>query len=435
MSKKLKKLVTFSIIFLLVAVIIILFWSTSSSVVVYIKDYRDVSLRKLLVWDHYLGDDACMDYPRVADFDGDGSVDVLFDARIDSHSVYLELLDSSNGSVKWKTVFNETVSYSSTYPDYGNFFGDKPLEVVIGVDSNLLLFSGLNGSVLDNVSFPIGEYSASVVYSVDVDDDGLDEAVYQLGNKIYVIDFTANEVLYNVTVQASRTLLAFYDTDKDGLMEFFYVTQSGFIIGYDFDLGVILNISTGHNNTSIYKPMIFVGKNKDVLGIFIIDTYIVCVNVSNGVILWEIDASRFFKTINVLSPVVNDYDRDGVKEIFIAEHGGGNEFIVLNELGEVELTVDIIDSIVYPLHHSNIIVYDVNHDGYYDIMGLGISLLYFVDLHAKRVYTIDMPYSLNPEDRYVTFPFNGIAVIKNTERVVVTTLNHISVIDFQKANL
>jgi len=232
--------------------------------------------------------------------------------------------------------------------------------------------------------------------------------------------------LWNISIECYRTLIAFYDIDHDGYKELFYTTPNGTIIGYKLGQGILWHVDTRISRSHIYVPTIFIGVNNTVSGLFIINTSIISVNIFNGEIFWVRNLSNYFMIINVLSPTLIDFDKDGVLEVFVAGFGGESEFITLNEFGEIEFAVNVLDELIIPLPFSNIILDDIDSDGEDEIIGLSIDKLYVVDLNDKVANFIKFRFSLGPE-RHTVFYHNGLAIVKlyGEKKIVVTTLNHI----------
>ena len=424
-------IISLSFIFLLVVATIIVTEQQSKITIIYIKNYEAFSIDRFLNWEYYLGNATCTDFPYVADFDGDGLVDILFRAQGGQNKVYVGVINVSDGSLKWMTILNEPHPYSSTYLDYGNFYDDSPLEIVIGVSNHIYLISGLNGSILANFSLPSHGSSFSYIYAVDIDDDSLCEAVYQRDDKLYVVDFADNKLLWNISIECYRTLIAFYDIDHDGYKELFYTTPNGTIIGYKLGQGILWHVDARISGFNIYVPAIFIGVNNTISGLFIVNNSIICVNIFNGEIFWIRDLSNYFKKIVALSPALIDFNKDGVLEIFIVGFGGENEFITLNEFGEIEFTINVLDELIIPIFYSNIILDDIDSDNKYEIIGLSIDELYIVDLDDKVANLINFRFSLDPKERHVVIDHNGLAIIKvhGEKKIIITTLNHILVLN------
>jgi len=427
MLKNKKQLLLIPIITLLIISLIVIIYPPSEIAEINIENYDTSSIDNFLTWEYYLGNATCTDFPYVADFDGDDLVDILFRAQGEQDKIYVGMLNVSDGSLKWMIVLNESHPYSSTYLDYGNFYDDPPLEIVIGVSNHIYLISGLNGSILANFSLPSHGSSFSYIYAVDIDGDSLCEAIYQLDNRLYAIDFVDNRLLWSIPIGCYPTLITFYDIDKDGYREFFYTAPNGIIIGYKLNYGVLWCVNLGINSSKIYMPVVF-GNNNTTSGLFIINNSIICIDISNGELLWTVDLSDYFKEIVVFSPTLIDFDKDGLLEIFMAGFGGENEFIALNELGEIEFTVNILDELVIPLPYSNIVIDDIDSDNEYEILGLSFNKLYIVDLNNKIAHFIYFRTSPNSEERHSIVYHNGLTItnLHGKEKIViVTTLNHI----------
>jgi len=431
-----KKMLSVSIFltFLLVVAIMIIAEQRSKVAIIYIKDYDTFPIDHFLDWEYYLGNATCTDFPYVADFDGDGLVDILFRAQGEQNKIYVGMLNVSDGSLKWVTILNEPHPYSSTYLDYGNFYDDSPLEIVIGVSNHIYLISGLNGSILANFSLPSHGSSFSYIYAVDIDSDGLCEAVYQRDDKLYIVDFADNKLSWNISIECYRTLIAFYNIDHDGYKELFYTTPNGTIIGYKPGQGALWRVDLEIHGLNVYMPVIFTGVNNTVSGLFIIYNSIICVNIFSGEILWIRDLSDYFKMIIVFSPTLIDFDNDSVLEIFVVGFGGENEIIVLNEFGAIEFTINVLDELILPIFNSYIIVNDINSDDNYEIIGLSIDELYILDLNNRVANLIKYRSPPALKGAHIVVNHNGLVAIRIHEekKIILTTLNHILMLDAGK---
>ena len=183
-----------------------------------------------------------MPIPVVADFLGDGSEQILF-AGMDATIAVVRF----DGSVVWHAPFFSG-SPARTMQGVGDLNGDSVIDLVSvghcdGDSDEIQILNARDGTVQWSLSIPelCSSWSAPThVSTVDLDDDGRDEALFTYKNNIYAVgvDPGAGAVLlWQVQVEPDEWLaelgeVVVADLDGSGKPQLIVNTASGYLYGF-----------------------------------------------------------------------------------------------------------------------------------------------------------------------------------------------------------
>ena len=222
--------------------------------------------------------------PVLADITKDGVADII------ANAVEGKLLAFDGGTYKpiWSVKVPETEAYSSVAPGYFTGNDDIPdffATYAVGQWPDLgwsrqLMVDGATGKIVYEDS--LGSYQTSTPVVIDLDEDGIDEALLNVNIKAYdqlnnatfqnimlVVNFKGNEVLQVWDSQPGSNIAStpwIGDVDNDGLLDIIYCHGTNVKKTYSFRGLQVNRIATGLPLNSEIRWGAYMGNHYD--GIF-----------------------------------------------------------------------------------------------------------------------------------------------------------------------
>ena len=267
-----------------------------------------------LCWKASLGTNSYIQSgPNVLDLDGDGALDVVVAQWMGDQRVYA--LKGTDGSVLWSSDLPQDHMY------HGGSFGDidedgKP-EIVIGCyDSRLYVLNGENGRPAWQYKAPF--YIGAPTSIADLDHDTHLDIVFFSYTKVYALSHTGTLLWSRSPGGGSFRGAALADTNGDNVLDVVYGADDGFLRALSGD--------DGHP-------------------------------------IWAIDLETHYgKTFDIdHAPLVADFDKDGVLDVFIVGGHGTSGAPQQNHGRAYMLSMNGATGPGWPMFR-----HDIRHSGCFD---------------------------------------------------------------------
>ena len=339
---------------------------------------------------------------KLADFDGDGKLDVAAVTEDDAFNAYLEVArntTSAPGSVSFTNDVNITLDGYSWTLDVTDFNGDGKIDIVVMDADNGVVSVYENSSTVgaisfeDDVDFTIGADPYDVTFG-DINADGLPDIITLDGTALSVsvlentssagsVSFAAKEDFgLSLSTSISTNLLEVGDLNGDGLPEIMVQNNETFSIFENETTTSIAfaapNEIAASLNLGLFAMGDFNGDGKlDLLYNSLVSDVGVLKNTSSGSTV-SFASEVLFSTVSGYQPLTftsGDLDGDGEPDLVGTVEGADYRVAVLrNRNSKSEITAYSFAEEVAPATiDAAAKTIDINVDGVPDLTGLTAS--------------------------------------------------------------
>jgi len=332
--------------------------------------------------------------PVIGDINNDGMLEVVIAGTTANGDCGVWALNLKNGSIIWNTTV-------STYPlvaplSIYNLDKDRYLEILVDTKTNIYILDGLKG----RLEFSLNTTGFARPLT-DINNDGVGEIIVTKKHDLIVYSGLNGSILWKLSWNGLFSKFAFVDFNYDGLWEIVVTYDSNgthrfpmpdtlILLSADGTLlrSIRLNLSSGDY---IFSEPIIVDINKDnSLDVFLSSVYsCFAIDLSSGKILWQLNyldyldehAKKYITWNFGVFPSIGDINSDGELEIVVVS--AYLMYIISNDGKLLYYTLLPEYNFIYEGFGA---IGDVDGDNRSEIVIGGIHYIWVFDWDEKRFY-------------------------------------------------
>ncbi len=333
--------------------------------------------------------------PVVGDTNNDGELEVVVAGTTVDDNCGVWVLNLKTGSVVWNTTVSTGPLVAPL--SIGNLDKDEYLEILVNTESNIYVLDGASGGL--EFALNITGFARPLM---DINNDGIGEIIVTRRHDLIVFSGLNGSVLWSLSWDGLFSKFAFVDLDNDGSWEIVATYDSNGTHRFSMPDTLLLLSANGTLLRSvsldllegdyIFSEPIIVDVNGDGSPDIFLSSIYSCfaIDLSSGEILWRLDyldyilderTRHYVRWTFGVSPSVGDVNSDGELEIVVVS--AYLMFIISND-GKL-LYYTLLPEYNY-IYEGFGAIGDVDGDNRSEIVISGIHYIWVFDWDEKKFY-------------------------------------------------